>query len=450
MALTREIGEFLSGMRFERVPEAAIRTVCTGFTDCVGVMMAGLAEPAVVTVARGLSLPFDRDALANFRATLPAPELGLLYGTAAHALDYDDVALSGHPSAVLVPAILAEAAETEADGRRMIAAYVAGYEVWAELIRRDADQHHKKGWHPTATFGTLAAAAASAVLRGLDAGEASRAVAIAASLAGGIVANFGTMTKPLHVGRAVQSGLLAARLSAAGVTAAEDAVEHELGFLRAISPQGRVDLGGAARLGTEWRILELGIHVKLYPMCYAVHRCIDAMLDLKRAHGFSAMDVGSVEAEMSATQATILRNHRPQNALDAKFSIEFAMAAAAIAGRCTSAEFSEGFVRRKDVQDFLGRVSARADAIPDPDEPSLSLHDRVRVTLGDGRRLASEPVRYARGHFRRPVEQEPLWQKFLDCAEQAVSADRARRLFDALQELPRLRSGRDLAQPASH
>src|SRR5262249_34000746 len=140
-----------------------------------------------------------------------APELALVYGTAAHALDFDDTALSGHPSAILVPTILAEAQEVGADGEAMIVAYVVGYEVWAELIGRDKDQHHGKGWHPTAVFGAIAAAAASASLRKLNESQSANAIGIAASLASGVVANFGSMTKPFQVGHAAQSGITASR-----------------------------------------------------------------------------------------------------------------------------------------------------------------------------------------------------------------------------------------------
>ncbi|MFZ0125307.1 MAG: MmgE/PrpD family protein, partial [Xanthobacteraceae bacterium] len=164
MGLTREIGEFVAGMRFEHVPPDAIDTVCRGFTDCVGVMLAGLSEPVVTVVAKSVDLPGPVARLADFgAATVPAPDLALIYGTAAHALDYDDTGLNGHPSAVLVPAILAEAQDVGADGKTMIAAYVTGYEIWAELADREPDSLHQKGWHPSAVYGTLATAGASAV-----------------------------------------------------------------------------------------------------------------------------------------------------------------------------------------------------------------------------------------------------------------------------------------------
>src|SRR5262245_52944244 len=242
MGLTREIGEFVAGMPYERVAAGAVETVARGFTDCVGVMLAGLVEPVASVVAKSVRLQGPVARLADFGETaIAAPDLALIYGTAAHALDYDDTGLNGHPSAVLVPAILAEAQEVGANGKAMIAAYAAGYEIWAELVDREPDSLHQKGWHPSAMYGTLAAAGASAVLRGLDPDLATRAIGIAASLPAGVVANFGSMTKPFHLGRTAQSGLMATRLAQAGLTASTDAVEHELGLLRAMSPHGAAD-----------------------------------------------------------------------------------------------------------------------------------------------------------------------------------------------------------------
>jgi 2-methylcitrate dehydratase PrpD len=445
MGLTREIGEFVAGMRFERVPTGAIDTVCRGFTDCVGVMLAGLSEPVVTVVAKsvGPSEPVAR--LADFGAArVRAPDLALIYGTAAHALDYDDTGLNGHPSAVLVPVILAEAQDVGADGKAMIAAYVTGYEIWAELADREPDSLHQKGWHPSAMYGTLAAAGASAVLRRLDAERATRAIGIAASLAGGVVANFGSMTKPFHLGRTAQSGLNAVRLAQAGMTASIDAVEHELGFLRAVSPRGAVDIARPAQLGRRWLIEKFGINVKLYPMCFGAHRILDAMVDVCAAHKLSARDIAGVDAELSENSSKVLRNHRPQTALEAKFSGEFAMAAAAIAGSCGAGEVSDAFVARSDVQDFFRKVRIHPLTDKDPEEPTRSPFDRVRVTLSDGRVVESDPVYEPRGHFKRGVERDVLWRKFAQCADGAVDRARARALFDALQNLPRLANISDL------
>jgi len=435
VGLTSETGAFLSAIRQTNVPSDALPVVRAGFTDCVAVMIAGRGEDVTRIVGNHVGASFDNGVLV---AGLYAPDAALLYGAAAHALDYDDTGLSGHPSAVLVPAILAEAQETDDDGATMSRAYVAGYEVWAELIGRDKDQHHLKGWHPSAMFGTVAAAAASAVLRKLDAGKASHAIGIAASLAGGVVANFGSMTKPFHVGRAAQSGLLAARLAESGMTAAPDALEHNLGFLRAISPKGNVDTARPARFGREWRILETGINIKLYPVCYGVHRSLDAMLGLVRGENVRPDDISGVEVEMGEAQAAILRNHRPQLALDAKFSAEFAMAAAAIVRRCGMSEVSDEFVRRNDVQAFMPKVSVTPLPGKSNDDSAMAPSDRVRITLRDNREISSPWVSYPRGHFRNPVDAEALWGKFSDCVNGA--AVEARPLFDRLQRIDTLAS----------
>ena len=445
MGLTADIGAFLAGIGATGTPAAAIPIVCTGMTDCLGVLLAGLDQPATRIAAAGVGARLDHALpLPLARLGVDAPAAALVAGTAAHALDFDDTGLGGHPSAVLLPAILAEAEAVQASGGAMIDAYVAGYEVWAELSGRDADPHHGKGWHPTAVFGTLAAAAASAVLRRLDAARASQALAIAASFAAGLVANFGSMTKPFQVGRAAQSGLLATRLAEAGLTASTDALEHELGFLRAISPHGRVDTGRPCRLGDDWQILRHGLNIKLYPICYGAPRALDGMLDLIGEHAVAAAAIATVEVEIGTTQATMLRNHRPQSATEAKFSVEFAMAAAAIAGGCRPAQLTDDFVQSPMVQTFLERVRVRPNPEQDPEDPVHAPADRVRLTLTDGRRLESLPVARPRGHFRRPLEPAELSKKFADCVADRLRPEQAGPLFERLQRLDRMAGPADL------
>jgi 2-methylcitrate dehydratase PrpD len=450
MGLTRAIGEFVSGLGYERLPPECVKTVCTGFTDCVAVMTPGWLEPVSRIAAKhfGNAAHLSNRPLHGVRAA--APDLALIYATAAHALDYDDTGLAGHPSAILVSAILAEASETAADGKAMITAYVAGYETWAELVRRDRNQLHEKGWHPTCMFGALAAAAAAASLRRFNAAQASQAVAMAASFAGGIVGNFGTMTKPLQVGRAAQSGLLAARLVEAGVTSGSTAIEEDVGFLRAISPNGEVDTQGEARLGKDWAILRHGVNVKLYPVCYCAHRVLDATLDIQQQNHFKPDDIVGMTLELGETESKILRVHRPQTGLEGKFSGEFAVAAAIVVGQCGRAELTDAFVRRPDVQGLIPKVQIATTAERDPDEPAHSPFNRVRMILRDGREVASEPVFKPRGHFKNPVDRERLWRKFEDCASDAFGASEARTLFDALQSLPQLKSASGLGLlPAS-
>ena len=445
MGLTADIGKFLAGLRYEQIPTEAVPTVSRGFTDCIGVLLAGLPEPVTSIVAKSVGYTDPIATIADFAPSkISAPDMALIYGTAAHALDYDDTGLTGHPSAALVPAIIAEAQEVGAGGKAMIAAYVAGYEIWAEFAAREQDSLHQKGWHPSAVNGAIAAAGSSAVLRKLDAETATRAVGIAASMASGLVSNFGSMTKPFHLGHSAQCALRATRLAQAGLTSSPDAIEHDLGFLRAISPKGNVDTKSPAQFGKLWRILKSGINIKLYPMCFGTHRILDAMIDVCAESKVKAADIKTVDVELGENSVKILRNARPQTALEAKFSGEFAIAAAAIAGKCGDEEVSNAFVRRPDVQEFFGKVRIHTLTEKDPEDSIRSPFDRVTLTLADGRKLASEDVKYPRGHFARGVERDVLWRKFSDCAAAAVDRERALRMFDALQDLPNLAGIGDL------
>lgn len=441
MGLTSDVGSFVSSINRIAVPPETMPVVRSGFTDCVAVMVAGRSEPVSRIVAQSVGAKQrDNSVLLD---GLSAPDTALVYGTASHALDYDDVALSGHPSAVLVPAVLAQAAESGADGAIMARAYIAGYEVWAELIARDADQLHLKGWHPSAVIGAVAAAASGAVIRKLDATQARNAIGIAASLAGGIAANFGSMTKPFQVGCAAQSGLQAAALAGAGMTAAADALEHDLGLLRAISPKRNVDTTSPAKLGREWRVLEFGVNIKLYPVCYGVHRALDAMIGLVKGEKIKPDDIASVEVEMGEAQAAILRNHRPQLAIDAKFSAEFAMSAGAIAQNCGMREVVDKFVQRPDVQAFMPKISVKPIGGHSAEDHALAPYDGVRITLRDNREVASK-VSYPVGHFKNPAGADALWGKFADCIDGAPIE--ARPLFERLQRIDTLGSVAELGR----
>lgn len=416
MSLTRHLGRFISELSPNRVPEEAARVARTGFIDCIGVMFAGREEEPTRILRDVLQPPAGSATVCFGEQTAPAPDAAWINGVAAHALDFDDVALRGHPSTVLVPAILAEAETLDLSGRDMVVAYVAGYEVWAELVRREQGYHHGKGWHPTGIFGAIAAAAACAYLRRLDPARAAQAIALGASQSAGLMANFGTMTKPFHAGRAAHAGVMAARLAAAGFTAAADAIEHPQGFLTAVSPEGNVDRDSeAAGLGETWRIVKSGLSIKKYPACYCTHRAIDGMLDLVREHDVKPGDVDTVTVDLSENYATILRNHRPQTGLAAKFSVEFAMASAIVARRVGLAELTDDFVRRPDVQALMERVHVRTNTDYDSDSSGAAVADQVGVRLAAGGMFEGEKVRRARGHADRPLAEHDLFAKFEDC-----------------------------------
>lgn len=437
--LTRQVAEFTSSASGLELDPAITSMVRNGFIDTVGVMLAGRQEPVTAIVRRLAEL--RRSGAGEARVLcedrrLSSRDAALVNATAGHALDYDDVGLMGHPSVVLVPALLAEGERLQASGEQLIRAYVVGYEVWAELIARDRQRHHVKGWHPTAVFGVVAVAAAVAALRGLDVATSQHAIGIAASMASGLIANFGSMTKPFHAGQAAAQGIDAVELAQAGMSAAPDALEHHAGFLAAISPQGQVDRSPcAAPLGQKLRIATLGLTIKKYPMCFATHRVIDAMLDLVQRHESLADEVRAIEVTLGATQASMLRNHRPQTALEAKFSLQFAVAAPLLLGRIGLRELHDEVVRRPEIQHLFDRIYIKTVDTVCPSEPTLALSDRVRIETVSGLILDSGEVSETRGSLASPLSTQELRSKFMDCAAGIPELDAAA-LFDRLHQLP--------------
>jgi aconitate decarboxylase len=448
--LTRTLGKFAAELTFEKLPAEAVEVVKTGFTDTIAVMLAGREEPVarIVRESLGSRGHADEARLLLGDETTNAPDAALANAVAGHALDYDDVALGGHPSVVLVPAVLAEAEALGRSGKEAIAAYVAGYETWAHLIEREKDPYHRKGWHPTAVMGPVAAAAAAANLRKLDPDKATMALGIAASLSAGIVANFGTMTKPLQAGRAAQSGVTAARLAAAGLTSAADALEHDVGLMRALSPQGRVDLEKPFEPGRDWLITQRRLNVKKYPMCYGTHRAVDGMLDLIAGHDLKPDDIERIEVTIGRAQTAMLRNHRPVTGLEAKFSIEFAMATSLAARRAGLQQLTDDFVNRPEVQRLMTKVDTAVTDTVSEEDGAFSVADWITVQLKNGGALKTPELKVARGHWSVPLSRDEMWRKFEDCTAATLPGAASAKLFESLQSIERLNTLRDLARAA--
>jgi 2-methylcitrate dehydratase PrpD len=445
--ITRRSADFVAGLRRYDIPDVCVEAARVGMLDCVGVMIAGASEQPVAIVSSMVTPTLQNDGAPEVPSgrNLQAVDAALVNGVAAHVLDYDDVAIAGHPSTVLTPAILAEGWTLNASGSEAIAAYVAGYELWAQLLELEPGHLHERGFHPTGVMGALATAAACARLRELDAGRTGHAIAIAASLASGLVANFGTMTKSLHAGRSAQSGVLAARLAAQGFTGSLDAIEHRSGFLLAHSPSGapRVE-DDVLDFGRRWRLAEIGINVKRYPTCYATHRSIDAMLDLAQTHDLKPAEVEEIRVHTGKTQRLMLRNSKPQTGLEAKFSMEFAVAAALVARRVGLSELTDDFVLRSDVQQTLAKVRCTTTDELLPGDQPFAPADRVSARLTSGAEVTHEPVSHAKGSWQKPLSRDELAVKFLDCATRRLDRTQAGFLFDQLWGLDQLPSVRKL------
>jgi 2-methylcitrate dehydratase PrpD len=431
-ALTAQLGRFIADMPARTLPAQAATTIRRGVADTVGVALASVAEPVMVH-ARGLitQTPTGQAQLWTEGGWASSADAAFMNAVAGHALDFDDTGLDGHPSVVLAPVVLAEAQRLGATWHDAVNAYAAGYEVWAELSGRDADKHHGKGWHPTAVFGAVACAAAAACARRLDAARASHALGIAASMSAGLVANFGSMTKPLQVGFAARNGIVAAHLAEQGLTASHDALENPRGFLAAISPRGALRLDGPCQAGSPWQVLAQGLNIKRYPVCYAIHRGADAALSLHPQVAQRLEAIDEVVVTLGQLQADMLRAHRPVTGLDAKFSAQYTLACALARGHVDLADLRDPAVNDPIVQTLLRKVRVIPVQERDHQEPLFSPQDELLIRMADGTHLKAEPVRRALGHASRPVSDSHLQQKFMACAQISLDAAGAQDWWDA-------------------
>jgi 2-methylcitrate dehydratase PrpD len=431
-----------------KVPDDARAAAANAFLDTIGVMLAGVTEPAAraVQAAAKSEGGEPRCRVVGTAGTTSAGWAALANGTAAHALDYDDMCFVSlaHPSAPLVAAALAAGELACSPGRALLDAYVVGFEIEAILGRAMNPRHYTQGWHCTSTLGTIGAAAAAARLIGLDRTTTAHCLAIAASQASGLKQNFGTDTKPLHAGLAARNGVEAALFAKHGLTASPHAIEGPQGFLKAMASE-RADLGDSLHaLGTRWEIIETGITVKLYPSCAGTHPALDAVLDLRHAHGFTADDVEAITIGVDAVTPTILLHPRPTTGLEGKFSMQFCVAAAVVNGRVGLDSFEPAVVNDVRIAAMLSRIAMTVDPTLRADAPTLT-QSRVAIRLRDGRTFDAY-ADGARGYPARPASARELDGKFRACAGRVLDSGRTEAAIDMLRSLDQLDETRTLTE----
>ncbi|APZ55429.1 uncharacterized protein involved in propionate catabolism (plasmid) [Salipiger abyssi] len=410
--VTQRLAEALTRLRPEDLTAVAEDRARIAFLDTIGVTAAGMAEPPVRHLRR---------VLGCVEAMPQAPrDRALVLGTAAHALDYDDVAFGGHVSAVIVPALLALLPEIPpADAARLPLAYAAGIEAWAETSSREKTLYNAKGGHPTGLLGPIGAAGAASVLLRLDIVATRSALSMAASLGAGLTVNFGTMTKPLHAGRAAEAGVLAALLARNGMTAAPDGIEAPNGFLQVHSPGGTPDLSMPVALEQSLLRLEtVSPSIKCFPVCYAAHRAIDAALALHAMPDCDAAEIAAVEITTSPRHSTTLRYRDPQSVAEARFSLEFAVCRALQTGRLGLADLASNALADPELRALMALCTRHLSDEVDPRLDGYAAHDAVRLHMRDGRVLESPHITRPLGHAENPLGQEDLDSKLADCLSQ--------------------------------
>ena len=448
MKITEQFAKFVVETDYQKLPAEAVAVAKRAMLDYVGVTIAGSLEPAGMLVSNLVRkmgcLP--KAAVVGAELQTSSPNAALANGTMAHALDYDDVSttINEHPIAihltgVLLSAILPLAEELRASGRDIITAYVLGYEVASQLANAmGPDYGDNLGWHPTSPLGTIGAGAAAAKLLYLDMLQTVTALGIAASQAAGLRQNFGTMTKPFHIGNAARNGIISAILAKDGFTAASDPLEGRFGFCHAFSGGRGYDVNKVAEnLGESWQVISPGPAMKLYPCCGSAHGALDALFSLLQKYNIQAEKVSAVEVTVPFDPPRSLIHYNPKTALEGKFSLQYCLAAALIDQKVRLETFTTEQVQRPEVRKLFDRITMFRQ-LGMEGQPSWEPPEYVVTVKMDNGETYSER---ANAPFIAPIRiatREELAEKYRDCASLVLSASDVETSLELIENLENL------------
>jgi 2-methylcitrate dehydratase PrpD len=442
MPIAHDLAARILDFKYADLPEQAIRWSEIAFLDTVGVTLAGATEDCVQILER-LPGAINADgqclAFASGRRTDPMNAM-LINGTASHALDFDDFAwgIGGHPSVPLVPAILAVGEMQNVSGEDAITAYVAGFETESRFGHALHPYHYNRGWHPTVTLGIFGTVAAAGRLLGLDEDQLATALAIAASMASGVKANFGTMTKPLHVGHCLRDGMMAVMIAKDGFTARDIVFEHKQGYFQVFNGEGNFD---AQKLFENWadplEIVSPAFGLKQFPCCGSTHTAINCLMELSSEHGLTPDNVVKIDVLANPNRLPHTDNPDPQTGLEGKFSLQYLLARTLTDQRINLSSFEDAAIQETAVRDLMPMVSmgAHPDMAFDGDN---QFGAQVTVTKKTGETVNLRiDHRLGRGPDH-PMTRDEMWDKFSDCASRVLATDRIPRLFEQLNTFRKL------------
>ena len=444
-ALTAELARWLAGLRPETLPDSARHAARLAILDTMGAALHGRrefwAETALAWARQGYGLPGNGGGLATVwgeaNPSLRPADAALVNGVAAHAFELDDFIAKLHPGAAVVPAALALAERLGSGGDKIEMAVVAGYEVMVRASRAlDPNAARLRGWHLTGVCGPLGAAAAGAVLFGLDEEATAWALGLGATQGSGLFAfnADGAMSKRLHPGRAAHAGVMAAELAAMGFTGPASVLEtDDGGFLDAFSDAAKPELM-LDRLGSEWAVEQ--VYFKPYSCCGSLHSYVDAARELRERLGRMPAADETVRAGLPrVVDVQCGFDYEPGTALNGQMSARFTIAAALAEGNALPAQYTDE--RLKDPE--LVELARRIELVPDAELDGLYPVDYpgwVEIAGPGGRVERSETLNPsgAPGH---PGREAALFSKYDALASDAVGEAAAERLKTVLMELHR-------------
>lgn len=422
--LTSRIADFVVSTTLADIPSATVSIAARSIFDGIGLAVAGSRSPVAKIVAEQVgslgALADEAHVLGTGMATA-SRFAALLNGISIHADDYDDTQLASrsdrvyglltHPTAPVLPVVLALGEQFGSRWDAALEAYILGVEVETTLCEASNPAHYLRGFHSTATFGTLGAAIAAAKLYGLTLDETVRCIGIAVSLAAGVRQNFGTMMKPFHAGRAAENGIVAADLARRGITATAVGLEGPSGYYRAAA--GDFDGTAVSELGNPWTLERPGVSIKPFPSGSLSHPTMMTVKQLVSQNNIHPADVRHIDVVTAAHMASALIYHDPRTVLEAKFSMEFCAAVMALGMAGGLETFTESVVFAPDVRDMMRRISfSTSDTVEAAGVDRM--RSLVRIALKSGE-VVEDSSDFAYGSPALPMSEDDLANKFAGC-----------------------------------
>ncbi len=432
MSVTEELAGHISTATFDAMPTEAIEAAKVVILDGLAVTLAGSREQAAQIVA-----DYARDMGGNPMCSVfgqgfksSPPMAAFVNGVAGHVLDYEVMwHPATHATSPTLPGILGLAESRRTTGADIVTALITGFEVQGRI--RVASAHQGlSGFHPPGLVGVMGSAAAGSVMLGLDSQQTRMALGIAASRAGTVSANTGTMTKSTHCGNAGRMGLEAALLADRGFTANANIFEHENGYA-AVLFGDEFELDAVTRdFGNPYRLVDPGVAIKKHPSQYGTHRGIDAALDLQQRFSIEPERISAVRIETPVMR--YVGRPYPETGLDGKFSFQYTVAASLLDRMIGIETFTDEAVHRAEVQDLLGKTTV--DMRPDIPANFEDMWVAVRVETTDGQTYVSRCNR-PRGIWGNPLTREERLAKVRSCAGRVLSDAHTERLIEIVEDL---------------
>ena len=432
MAATEKIARFIVETAYKDIPGDAVEKAKRSALDCVGAALAGVTEPVSQTITGYVTKLGGPPQASVFGAGIKTSvqDAALANGAIAHALDYDDCGVKiGHPSVLVLPAVLSLGEHLGASGQDILAAYILGLEIEGKLaLHADFKLMQARLNHQT-WYGSIGAAAACAKLLKLDVAKTRMALGIAANFACGLSANHGSMAGAMAAGNACRNGVTAALMAEAGVTANPNIIEAKNGFYDTLVGPGHYDAERLAEgLGKPFYIESPGIGLKKYPSCYHTHRALDGIFQLLGEHRLSDKDIAEVDVGTSERAMRVLAFTEPATPYQAKFSMPYCIAAAVVDHQVTLETFTAHKFEDRDIVETRKKVHLSFPDVPiwpgladvGPDTEFVGNPVTIRTT--DGRRYSAR-VDIPRGDPALPLTDDEVVSKYRDCARSQLHAD---------------------------